>query len=54
MTKVSFFIGDVRDKDRLYRALSDVDFVVHVAEPRSYQQQSIIHLNVLKQISMVQ
>ena len=29
--RIRFFIGDVRDKDRLYRALSDVDFVVHAA-----------------------
>ena len=28
---VRFFIGDVRDKDRIYRALHDVDFVVHAA-----------------------
>ena len=27
-----FFIGDVRDKERLYRALNDVDFVIHAAE----------------------
>lgn len=29
--KIRFFIGDVRDKDRLYRALDGVDFVVHAA-----------------------
>ncbi len=29
--RVRFFIGDVRDKDRLYRALNGVDFVVHAA-----------------------
>ena len=29
--RVRFFIGDVRDKDRLYRALSGIDFVVHAA-----------------------
>ena len=29
--RVRFFIGDVRDKDRLYRALQSVDFVVHAA-----------------------
>jgi UDP-N-acetylglucosamine 4,6-dehydratase len=29
--RVRFFIGDVRDKDRLYRALHGVDFVVHAA-----------------------
>ena len=29
--RVSFFIGDVRDKDRLYRALDGVEYVVHAA-----------------------
>lgn len=29
--RVRFFIGDVRDKDRLYRALDGVDVVVHAA-----------------------
>tara|TARA_B110000503_G_scaffold117276_1_gene177145 strand:- start:100 stop:1101 length:1002 start_codon:yes stop_codon:yes gene_type:complete len=29
--RVRFFIGDVRDKERLYRALYNVDFVVHAA-----------------------
>jgi len=29
--RVQFFIGDVRDKDRLYRALIGVDYVVHAA-----------------------
>ena len=29
--RVRFFIGDVRDKDRLFRALHGVDFVVHAA-----------------------
>jgi len=29
--RVLFFIGDVRDKDRLYRALDRVDYVVHAA-----------------------
>ncbi|SDI90456.1 UDP-N-acetylglucosamine 4,6-dehydratase (inverting) [Lachnospiraceae bacterium G41] len=30
-SRVRFFIGDVRDKERLYRALDGVDFVVHAA-----------------------
>jgi len=30
-SRVRFFIGDVRDRDRLYRALDGVDFVVHAA-----------------------
>ena len=29
--RVRFFIGDVRDKDRLYRAFEGVDYVVHAA-----------------------
>jgi UDP-N-acetylglucosamine 4,6-dehydratase (inverting) len=29
--RVRFFIGDVRDRERLYRALDDVDYVVHAA-----------------------
>ena len=31
MNKVRFFIGDVRDKDRLYRAFVGVDYVIHAA-----------------------
>lgn len=30
-SRVRFFIGDVRDRDRLYRALDGVDYVVHSA-----------------------
>jgi UDP-N-acetylglucosamine 4,6-dehydratase len=29
--RVRFFIGDVRDRERLYRALDNVDYVVHAA-----------------------
>ena len=29
--KLRFFIGDVRDKDRLYRAMEGVDYVIHAA-----------------------
>ena len=29
--KLRFFIGDVRDKERLYRAFDGVDYVVHAA-----------------------
>ena len=31
MSKVRFFIGDVRDKERLYRAFDNVDYVIHAA-----------------------
>ncbi len=29
--RVRFFLGDIRDKDRLYRALDGIDYVVHAA-----------------------
>lgn len=29
--RVRFFIGDVRDRDRLYRAFQGIDYVVHAA-----------------------
>ena len=29
--RIRFFIGDVRDRERLYRALSGVDYVIHAA-----------------------
>lgn len=31
MDKVRFFIGDVRDRERLYRAFEGVDYVIHAA-----------------------
>lgn len=31
LSNVRFFIGDVRDKDRLYRAFDNVDYVIHAA-----------------------
>lgn len=31
LPKLRFFIGDVRDKDRLYRAFEGVDYVIHAA-----------------------
>lgn len=31
MSRLRFFIGDVRDKERLYRSFKDVDYVIHAA-----------------------
>ncbi|RHW65214.1 UDP-N-acetylglucosamine 4,6-dehydratase (inverting) [Clostridium botulinum] len=31
INKLRFFIGDVRDKDRLYRAFNGVDYIIHAA-----------------------
>ena len=28
-SKIRFFLGDIRDKSRLLRALSGVDYVIH-------------------------
>ena len=30
-SRLRFFIGDVRDRDRLYRAFKGVDYVIHAA-----------------------
>ena len=29
--RIRFFIGDVRDRERLYRAMNGVDYVIHAA-----------------------
>jgi UDP-N-acetylglucosamine 4,6-dehydratase len=49
---VRYFIGDVRDRDRLYRAFRDVDVVVHAAALKQvptaeYNPLEVIHTNVL-------
>ena len=31
VSKLRFFIGDVRDKERLYRAFKGIDYVIHAA-----------------------
>lgn len=48
---VRFFIGDVRDRDRLRLAMRDVDYVVHAAAMKhvdmaEYNPQECIHTNV--------
>lgn len=50
--KVRFFIGDVRDKDRLLRAFEDVDIVIHAAALKQipaaeYNPIECIRTNVL-------
>jgi len=50
--RVRFFIGDVRDRDRLHRALDGVDFVVHAAATKivptaEYNPFECIATNVL-------
>ena len=56
--RVRFFIGDVRDKDRLYRALDGVDFVVHAAATKivptaEYNPFECIKTNVMGAMNLV-
>ncbi len=52
--RVRFFIGVVRDKDRLVRALSGIDYVVHAAATKivptaEYNPFECVKTNVLGQ-----
>lgn len=56
--RVRFFIGDVRDKDRLYRALDGVDFVVHAAATKivptaEYNPFECVKTNVLGAMNLI-
>lgn len=56
--RVRFFIGDVRDKDRLYRALDGVDFVVHAAATKivptaEYNPFECVKTNVIGAMNLV-
>ena len=53
-----FFIGDVRDKDRLYRALSGVDYVVHAAATKivptaEYNPFECIKTNIIGAMNII-
>ena len=45
-----FFLGDIRDEERLLTAFKDVDYVYMLQLKNMFQQPSIILLNVLKLI----
>ena len=56
--RVRFFIGDVRDKNRLYRALDGVDYVVHAAATKivptaEYNPFECIKTNVLGAMNLI-
>ena len=56
--RLRFFIGDVRDKDRLYRALSGVDYVVHAAATKivptaEYNPFECVKTNVLGAMNVI-
>ena len=53
-----FFIGDVRDKPRLYRALDGVDYVVHAAATKivpsaEYNPFECVKTNVLGAMNLI-
>ena len=56
--RVRFFIGDVRDKDRLYRALDDIDYVVHAAATKivptaEYNPFECIKTNIIGAMNLI-
>ncbi len=56
--RVRFFIGDVRDRDRMYRALDGVDFVVHAAAAKivptaEYNPFECIKTNVIGAMNVI-
>ena len=56
--RVRFFIGDVRDRERLYRALDGVDHVVHAAATKivptaEYNPFECVKTNVLGAMNLI-
>lgn len=57
--KLRFFIGDVRDKDRLLRAMSEADIVVHAAALKhvpicEYNPRECILTNVMGALNVIE
>jgi len=57
-SRVRFLIGDVRDKDRLYRALDGVDYVVHAAATKivptaEYDPFECVKTNVFGSMNLI-
>jgi UDP-N-acetylglucosamine 4,6-dehydratase len=56
--RVRFFIGDVRDRDRLYRALDGIDYVVHAAATKivptaEYNPFECVKTNVMGAMNVI-
>jgi|TARA_B110000008_G_scaffold244455_1_gene254126 UDP-N-acetylglucosamine 4,6-dehydratase/5-epimerase len=56
--RVRFLIGDVRDRDRLYRALDGIDFVVHAAATKivptaEYDPFECVKTNVIGAMNVI-
>ena len=59
MPVMRFFLGDVRDKDRLMMAFRDVDYVIHAAALKQvpaaeYNPQEFIKTNVLGAMNIIE
>lgn len=57
-SRVRFFIGDVRDRDRLYRAVDGVDYVVHAAATKivptaEYNPFECVKTNVIGAMNLI-
>lgn len=57
-SRVRFVIGDVRDKDRLYRALDGIDYVVHAAATKivptaEYDPFECVKTNVIGAMNLI-
>jgi len=57
-SKLSFFIGDIRDKDRLYRAFNEIDYVIHTAAQKhvpscEYNPFEAVKTNVLGSANII-
>ncbi len=57
-TRVRFIIGDVRDRDRLYRALDGIDYVVHAAATKivptaEYDPFECVKTNVIGAMNII-
>ena len=56
--RVQFLIGDVRDKDRLYRALDGIDYVVHAAATKivptaEYDPFECVKTNIMGAMNLI-
>ena len=56
--RVRFFIGDVRDKERLSRALTGIDFVVHAAATKivptaEYNPFECVKTNIIGAMNLI-
>ena len=56
--RLRFFIGDIRDKDRLVRALDGIDFVVHAAATKivptaEYNPFECVKTNIIGAMNLI-